>query len=114
MSIIRETWEEPKGQVRNDSVIKYILKTREAIVKMSEIAHRLESISKTRQKVYYDRNACKRTLQPGQKVSILLPTVSNKLLAEWNGPFEVAEKVRPVDYSIQMGKRIRRYIISIC
>ena len=108
LSIIRETWEEPKGHTRSDSVISYILKTREALVKMSDIAHMLESISKKKQKVYYDRNACKRTLQPGQKVSILLPTVSNKLFAEWKGPFEVVEKVSPVDYSIQLGKRSKK------
>ena len=108
LSIIRETWEEPKGDIRNDSVLSYILKTRESLVKMSDIAHRLESISKKRQKVYYDRNACKRTVKPGQKVSILLPTVSNKLLAEWNGPFGIAEQISPVDYSIQTGKRSKK------
>ena len=108
LSIIRETWEETDGKVRKDSVISYILKTRETLAKMSDIAHKLESISKKRQKVYYDRKACTRTFQPGQKVSILLPTVSNKLFAEWKGPFEIVEKFSPVDYLVQVGKKQKK------
>ena len=104
LSVIRETWEESKVVAQNESVLSYILKTRESLRKMSEIAQKLESISKKRQKWYYDRNACKRTLKAGQKVSILLPTSSNKLLAEWKGPFEILEQVSPVDYSVKTGK----------
>ncbi|MEW8544650.1 MAG: reverse transcriptase domain-containing protein, partial [Candidatus Thiodiazotropha sp.] len=108
LSVIRETWEEPKNETGSESVLSYILKTRECLTKMSDIAQRLENISKKRQKVYYDRNACKRTLKPGQRVSILLPTTSNKLLAKWKGPFEIIEQVSPVDYSVQTGKRSKK------
>ena len=34
-----------------------------------------------------------------------MPTSRNKLLAEWKGPFNVLEKVSPVDYRIQMNTR---------
>ena len=108
LSVIRETWEEPQDEGIKESVLSYILKTREILVKMSGIAHKLETISKKRQKVYYDRKACKRKLKSGQRVSILLPTASNKLYAEWKGPFEVVEQVSPVDYVIQTGKRTKK------
>ena len=35
-----------------------------------------------RQKTWYDRNACQRQLAIGDQVLVLLPTDSNKLLAQ--------------------------------
>ena len=100
LSVIRETWEDPKDDVNKDSVLSYILQTRDRLNQMSALAHKQEVCSKKKQKLYYDRNACKRSLKPGQKVSILLPSESNKLLAQWKGPFEVIEQVSPVDYLV--------------
>ena len=56
--------------------------------------------SQTRQKKYYDRNTKVRTFESGDKVLVLLPTESNKLLLQWQGPFEVLERVRGDDYKI--------------
>ncbi|MCG8044622.1 MAG: RNase H-like domain-containing protein [Candidatus Thiodiazotropha endolucinida] len=104
LTVIRESWEGQKDEVSNNSVLSYILQTRERLTKMSELAQKQEWCNKKKQKVYYDRNACMRSLKPGQKVSILLPSESNKLLAQWKGPFEVIEQVSPVDYVVQVGK----------
>ena len=35
---------------------------------------------------------------------VLLPSSSSKLLAQWKGPYEVVEKVGPVDYRIRIRK----------
>ena len=74
LSIIREEWEEPKENTVKESVVSYILKTREMLTKMSDIAHKIEHNSKKKQKLYYDRKSITRKLSPGQKVSVLLPT----------------------------------------
>ena len=71
---------------------------------MSGIAQKRELCSKRRQKLYYDKNACKNSLKSGPKVSILLPSVPNKLLAQWKGPFKVIRQVSPIDYIVQDGK----------
>lgn len=36
----------------------------------------------------------------GEKVLVLLPTASNKLLIQWKGSFTIVEKVGKVDYKI--------------
>ncbi|GFO41266.1 Zinc finger protein [Plakobranchus ocellatus] len=42
-----------------------------------------------RQKHYYDRTAKRRKLSVGEKVLVLLPTDSNKLLMQWKGLFKI-------------------------
>jgi len=42
-------------------------------------------------------------------VLVLLPTESNKLLSQWQGPFEVLERVRGDDYKIQLAGRTKTY-----
>ena len=44
-----------------------------------------------KQKAYYNRRARSRKFDVGDKVLLLLPTDSNKLLLHWKGPYEVDE-----------------------
>ena len=39
----------------------------------------------------------------------MLPTGSNKLLLQWNGPFAVLEKVRGDDYRVQLVGRTKTF-----
>ena len=36
-------------------------------------------------------------MKEGEKVLVLLPTASNKLLMQWRGPYEIVQKVRSED-----------------
>ncbi|GFO19445.1 Zinc finger protein [Plakobranchus ocellatus] len=54
------------------------------------------------QKHYYDRTTKRRKLSVGEKVLVLLPTDSNKLLMQWKGPFETVATVGINDYRINM------------
>ena len=46
-----------------------------------------------RQKTMYDQTARERELEPSEEVLVLLPASSNKLLAQWQGPYCVVRKV---------------------
>ena len=50
-----------------------------------------------------------RRFQVGDKVLLLLPTDSNKLLLQWKGPFEVGELLNMVDYRIDVNGVIGTY-----
>jgi len=65
--------------------------------------------SQTRQKKYYDRKTNVRTFDSGDKVLVLLPTESNKLLLQSQELFEVLERVRGDDYKIQLAGRTKTY-----
>ena len=54
------------------------------------------------QKAWYDRNACQRGLSIGDQILVLLPTDSNMLLAQRQGPYPIIQKTGPVDYCVDM------------
>ena len=63
------------------------------------------SRAQRQQKEWYDRNARSREFQPGDQVLVLLPTSTNKLLAQWQGPYEVVRRCGSVDYEVKMSDR---------
>ena len=58
------------------------------------MAHKNLKKVQIKQKVYYDRRAKSRKFAIGDKVLLLLPTDSNKLLLQWKGPYEVVKVVK--------------------
>ena len=57
------------------------------------------------QKRWYDRNARSRKFESGDQVLVLLPTSASKLLAQWQGPYEVVKPIGEVDYLINLHYR---------
>ena len=62
------------------------------------------------QKKWYKRTAHERELQPNDEMLVLLPTSSNMLLAQWQGPYQVLRKVGKVDYEIDMPGGICQHV----
>ena len=54
------------------------------------------------QKIWYDCNAYHRQLDIWGQVLVLLPTDSNKLLAQWLDPYPITQRMGPVDYCVDM------------
>lgn len=53
-------------------------------------------------------------LYQGKKVLLLLPSSSNKLIVQWQGPYEIVEKVEEVDYHIQLpGQGMKLYHVNL-
>ncbi|KAL0194735.1 hypothetical protein M9458_008307 [Cirrhinus mrigala] len=68
------------------------------------------------QKRWYDQHARLRQFQPGQKVLLLLPTSTSKLLAKWQGPYTVVRKMGPVTYEVHhpdKGKTRQTYHVNL-
>ena len=63
-----------------------------------------ESLYETqgRQKHHYDEKARNQQFKVGQKVLVLLPTDSNKLVLQWKGPYEIKEVVSCMDYKVDI------------
>ena len=72
---------------------------------MTELAHKNKEEKQNYQKAWYDRAARNRSFVPGDKVLLLLPSESNKLMCQWQGPFKVKSKLNEVDYEIEFGGR---------
>lgn len=92
--ILKEQWEEPTE--KQTSVLSYLMETRERMETVRKMVTDMESLAKKNQKRYYDKNARNRNFEVGQKVLVLLPTSTSKLLAQWKGPYEVTQIVEAI------------------
>ncbi|KAJ8401836.1 hypothetical protein AAFF_G00378070 [Aldrovandia affinis] len=81
----------------------------------SEAQENLAKAQKT-QKAWYNQHVRHREFQAGQKVLLLLPTSTHKLLAKWQGPFKVVRKAGPVTYEVahpDKGKATQVYHVNL-
>ena len=100
LDVVKENWEAEKKST--ESVVSYVLSMREKITQMMEIVHENLSQSQAEQKRWYDRTAREREFQPNEEVLVLLPTSTNKLLAQWKGPYKIVRRAGPVNYLVDM------------
>ncbi|XP_041945156.1 uncharacterized protein LOC121707019 [Alosa sapidissima] len=113
LDLLKEAWEGPKAPQTN-SILSHVLQMREKMEEMTELVRNNMEQVQHRQKVWYDKTARQRTLEPGQKVLLLLPTSENKLLAQWQGPFTVTRKMGPATYEINMpGRRRTKQVFHV-
>ena len=75
---------------------------RETLEEMSELVGKNVEGAQKCQKNWYDRNARERELLSGEEVLVLLPTSSNKLSAQWQGPYRVLSRVSGVNYDVHI------------
>ncbi len=113
LDVLRETWEGPRSP-KTRSILAHVLKMREKMEEMAELVRANLGQAQAHQKAWYDKAARQRSLQPGQKVLLLLPTSENKLLARWQGPYEVVRKMGPATYEIDLpGRRKPRQTFHV-
>ena len=75
-----------------------------------------ENVTKVQknQKQWYDKKARLRQFEAGDSVLVLLPTATNKLLAQWQGPYQVVKHLGEVSYLVDMhDKRKRRRVFHV-
>ncbi|XP_043083900.1 uncharacterized protein LOC122330719 [Puntigrus tetrazona] len=75
---------------------------RERLQRMSALAQSHLAEAQTRQKMWYDKSSRERQFEPGQKVLVMLPSQESKLLAKWQGPYEVRRKLGPTTYEVAL------------
>ena len=103
LDILKESWESsPRSP---ESVVSHVLSMQERLTKLQELVRTNLEQSQAVQKTWYDRNAHLRKFQPGDQVLVLLPTSTNKLLAEWQGPYPITKRIGEVNYEVRMTDR---------
>ena len=106
LDVLKEAWESEKRS--KESVVSHVLSVRDKLDKMSKIVQQNLSTSQRTQKRWYDQNAREREFQLNETVLVLLPTVNNKLLAQWQGPYQIVKRIGKVNYLIDMHDRRKR------
>ena len=111
--LIKEKFLAECEEAEDVPITKYVFDMRNRVKEFMENAKINENVSKSKQKVYYDKNTRKRNYKVGDKVLLLLPTSSNKLLAEWKGPYEIVRRLNKVDYIVRIMDKERVYHVNM-
>ena len=107
LDVLEEAWEEGDGT--SMSIVSHVVQIREMMEKMKDVVHENLEQVRNRQKRWYDQHARLQEFSVGDFVGVLIPVQSNKLFAQWQGPFEVVKKLGMVTYQVDTLKRVNRY-----
>ena len=86
-------------------MVEFILNTRERLRHAIDVATEHAANERTKAKLWYDRRACEREFEPGEKVLVLLHVQGKPLEAKFHGPYLVTQHLGPVDYVISTPDR---------
>ena len=103
LDLIKETWEDGPSPSKNE--VQYVLDLRAKLHALGQLSRENLLQAQERQQRLYNRGAKLRKFSPGDKVLVLLPSSSSKLLAKWQGPFVVTRQVGDVDYEVARSDR---------
>ena len=103
LDLLRENWEEGPSPSKNE--IQYVLDLRAKLHTLGQLSRENLLQAQARQQRLYNRGAKLRQFTPGEKVLVLLPSSSSKLLTKWQGPFVVTQRVGDVDYEVVRSDR---------
>ncbi|XP_061920399.1 uncharacterized protein LOC133661276 [Entelurus aequoreus] len=103
LDLVKESWEEGPSPSKNE--IQYVMDLRAKLHTLGHLSRENLLQAQERQQRLYNRGTQLRQFSPGEKVLVLLPTSSSKLLAKWQGPFVVTRRVGDVDYEVRRADR---------
>ncbi len=98
LDVLRETWEEGPSESKNE--IQHVLDLRTKLHTLGQLSMENLLQAQDKQSQLYNRGTRLRKFAPGEKVLVLLPTASSKLLAKWQGPFEVTRRIGDLNYEV--------------
>ena len=102
LEVLKEAW---TGSTQEDSdILTYVTRVYQRIATAKELVEQNLKLAQKKQKKWYDKRARDLVLQEGEKVLLLLPNRSEKLLAKWRGPYKVLRKIGRVNYEVEIPK----------
>ena len=113
MAILREFWTDEVEDEEVRSTYDCVINLRKRLEHTCELVMKNLQKVQGKQKAYYDRQAKPRSYKVGEKVLLLLPTDSNKLLLQWWRRFEIVEVLNHVDYHLNVNGYITTYHANI-
>lgn len=123
LSILQNVWTgEQKGlQLDTTPIGSYLKKLKAQMEEVAEKAKVTSLIQQEKMASYHNLRSTRKIFEPGDKVIVLIPDSTNKLLACWQGPGVIESKKNEHSYMIKMpdGKvkhvhqnKIREFVVS--
>ena len=110
VQILKELWTGETSGTEVKTSYQYVFELRERLNNTMKIAQEELLKSRKKNKALYDRRAKRREFQKGDKVLLLLPTDTNKLLMQWKGPYKIMSRCgKGNDYRIEVNKKVKTF-----
>ncbi|XP_078797929.1 uncharacterized protein LOC144989406 [Oryzias latipes] len=109
LDLLSKAWEGSTSNQKETGVVQFILEMRERLARYQAEAEMNLKEAQRAQKTWYDQQARHRAFRPGQKVLLLLPSSTSKLLSKWQGPYTISQKMGPVTYEIHHPDKRKQY-----
>ena len=99
LDLAREAWESQPSPHR--SVIDHIDHMQARARRVWPLVREHMEKAQREQSRAYNKGAVRRELKVGDRVLVLVPSSECKFLAKWQGPYEVVERMGPVNYKVR-------------
>ena len=110
VQILKELWTGRTDGTEIKTSNQFVLELRERLDNTMKIAQEELLKSWKKNKTLYDRKAKRREFQEGDKVLLLLPTDTNKLLMQWKGSYEIMSWCgKGNDYRVEVNKKVKTF-----
>lgn len=109
MVILKELWTKEMDVPEIKTTYQYVVDLRNRLEQTCELARTELAKNQVRYKKYADQRCRDRKFQVGDKVLLLLPTDKNKLLMQWQGPYNVVSKLNAFDYKVEVRGKVKLY-----
>lgn len=113
LGILKELWTKEIEDPQMKSTYQCVLDLRERLETTAELARENLEKASQRQAKFFNKSTRAKNMKVGDKVLVLLPTDSNKLLMQWKGPFSVTKKINKVDYQIDMKGKLKTFHVNM-
>ena len=109
MTILKELWSSTVPDDEIKTTYHYVIDLQERLNSTCDIARKALTKASAKYKRHFDVRAKERRFECGDRVLLLLPTSTNKLLMQWKGPYEVVRRVARNDYKLMVDGKEKTY-----
>lgn len=113
MTILKDLWTRDIPDEEVKITYQYVIDLQFRLEDTCRLAQQNLGKASIRYRNIYNRRSKRKNLKIGDKVLVLLPTKTNKLLLQWKGPYTVVETVGNLDYRIQMDRKMITFYANI-
>lgn len=113
LSVLRDLWDGSTQDPEVRNTYQYVMDLEERLQATCQIAKEELQKAQNLDRRYYNVKAKARKFLPGDKCLVLLPTSTNKLLAQWSGPYKIVEACSPLTYKLEVEGGVRKLHINM-
>lgn len=113
LKVLQELWAKDFVDTKTKTSYQFVIDLKNKLKTTLGLAHDNLLTSQSTVKTKYDKNTKLRTFEIGDKVMILRPSDSNKLVMLWQGPYKVEDKFGNVNYQLKIKNKLTIYHVNL-